>query len=123
MENAGALRLPSETPRTYALAWGWLRHASARLKDGIGFGECFCRRIINFAWSRRGGPWLRSSSKVQHVKTAYPLPVSSGRHALRPHANDARAPLAASDRALRRYAARTPRVCCHLWGHLKWGDS
>ena len=33
-----ALRLPSETRRTYALAWGWLRYESARRKDGTGFG-------------------------------------------------------------------------------------
>jgi hypothetical protein len=37
--------------------------------------------------------------------------------------NEKTPPLAATDRTLRRYAARTPRVRCRLWGHLKWGDS
>src|SRR5271154_6436557 len=87
-----------------------LRHVvcASLLQFGIETANAFAVVFINFAWSRRGGPWLRSSSQVQHVKTAYPLPVSSGRHALRPHANDARAPLAASDRALRRYAVELP---------------
>ena len=34
MENAGASRLPSETRRTYALAWGWLRYESDAGKTG-----------------------------------------------------------------------------------------
>src|ERR1700746_2027603 len=37
MENAGGSSPASATPRTCALAWEWLRSASARREDGIGW--------------------------------------------------------------------------------------